>query len=197
MGFSRQEYWSVLPFPSPGDLPNPGIEPGSPAFQADALTSEPPGKPSVRGDTYFLRENPLISEDCLGRGGGYFPCCIWYFSWSQVTGAVLLYIVITSQRPLGGSPVDINISLPSSVEYSRSFAGCWDGKESACSAEDPSSILGSGRSLGERNGNLPVFLPGKSHGQRSLAGLVGYSQWGCTELDTTEQLTLSFSFTFS
>ena len=45
MGFSRQEYWSGVPFPSPGDLPNPGIEPGSPAFQADALTSEPPGKP--------------------------------------------------------------------------------------------------------------------------------------------------------
>ena len=41
MGFSRQEYWSGLPFPSPGDLPDPGIEPGSPALQADALTSEP------------------------------------------------------------------------------------------------------------------------------------------------------------
>ena len=45
MGFSRQEYWSGLPFPSPGDLPNPGIEPGSPSLQADALPSEPPGKP--------------------------------------------------------------------------------------------------------------------------------------------------------
>ena len=44
MGFSRQEYWSGLPFPSPGDLPDPGIKPGFPAFQADALTSEPPGK---------------------------------------------------------------------------------------------------------------------------------------------------------
>ena len=42
MGFSRQEYWSGLPFPSPGDLPNPGIEPGSPALQTDALPSEPP-----------------------------------------------------------------------------------------------------------------------------------------------------------
>ena len=41
MGFSRQEYWSGLPFPSPGDLPDPGIEPGSPALEADALTSEP------------------------------------------------------------------------------------------------------------------------------------------------------------
>ena len=45
MGFSRLEYWSGLPFPSPGNLPNPGIEPGSPAFQADTLTSEPPRKP--------------------------------------------------------------------------------------------------------------------------------------------------------
>ena len=44
MGFSRPEYWSGLPFPSPGDLPDPGIEPGSPMLQADALTSEPPGK---------------------------------------------------------------------------------------------------------------------------------------------------------
>ena len=45
MGFSRQEYWSGLPLPSPGDLPNPGIESGSPALQADTLTSEPPRKP--------------------------------------------------------------------------------------------------------------------------------------------------------
>ena len=44
MGFFRQEYWSGLPFPSPGDLPDPGVEPWSPPFQADALTSEPPGK---------------------------------------------------------------------------------------------------------------------------------------------------------
>ena len=45
MRFSRQEYWSGLPFPSPGDLPDPRIEPGSPALESDALTSEPPGKP--------------------------------------------------------------------------------------------------------------------------------------------------------
>ena len=45
MGFSRQEYWSGLPFPPPGDLPDPGIKLRSPALQADALTSEPPGKP--------------------------------------------------------------------------------------------------------------------------------------------------------
>ena len=48
MGLSRQECWSGLPFPSPGDLPDPGFEPGSPTLQADALPSEPPGKPHVK-----------------------------------------------------------------------------------------------------------------------------------------------------
>ena len=45
MGFSRQEYWSGLPCPSPGDLPDPGIKPGSPTLQMDSLPSEPPGEP--------------------------------------------------------------------------------------------------------------------------------------------------------
>ena len=48
MGFSRQEYWNGLPFPSPEDLPNPGIKPRSPTLKADALSSEPPGKSSMR-----------------------------------------------------------------------------------------------------------------------------------------------------
>ena len=45
MAFSNQEYWSGLPFPSPEDLPSPGIKPGSPALQADSSSSEPLGKP--------------------------------------------------------------------------------------------------------------------------------------------------------
>ena len=45
LGFSRQEYWSGFPFPSPGNLPDPGIEPGSPALQPDSLPPEPAGKP--------------------------------------------------------------------------------------------------------------------------------------------------------
>ena len=45
MEFSRQEYWSGWPFSSPGDLPDPGIKPGSPALQAGSLPPEPPGKP--------------------------------------------------------------------------------------------------------------------------------------------------------
>ena len=47
IGFSRQEYWSGVPSPSPGDLPDPGIEPQSPALQADALPSELPGRPTA------------------------------------------------------------------------------------------------------------------------------------------------------
>ena len=60
VGFSRQEYWSGLPFPSPEDLPNPGIELGSPALQADTLPSEPPGKPpgkAVSNPTLKLGRN--------------------------------------------------------------------------------------------------------------------------------------------
>ena len=51
MGFSRQEYWSGLPFPSPGGLPDPRIKPKSPTLHADALTSAPPGKPSIKVDS--------------------------------------------------------------------------------------------------------------------------------------------------
>ena len=61
MGFSRQESWSGLPFPSPGDLPNPGMEPRSPALQADSLPAEPQGKPLV------CAENAIHSLIMLGQ----------------------------------------------------------------------------------------------------------------------------------
>ena len=61
MEFSRQEYWSGLPFPSPGDLPDPGIEPGSPALQADSLPSEPPGKP-IKASEKVLPTTSSISD---------------------------------------------------------------------------------------------------------------------------------------
>ena len=48
MEFPRQEHWSGLPFPSPGDLPNPGIKPGSPALKADSLPSEPLGNAGIK-----------------------------------------------------------------------------------------------------------------------------------------------------
>ena len=54
MEFSRQEYWSGLPIPSPGDIPDPGIEPRSPALQADTLPSEPPGKTVFK---FYVKRN--------------------------------------------------------------------------------------------------------------------------------------------
>ena len=68
MGFSRQEYWSGLPFPSPGDLPDSGIEPRSPALQADTLTSEPPGKPSIVSGTDVFLEFPGFLYDPMNVG---------------------------------------------------------------------------------------------------------------------------------
>ena len=60
--FSRQEYWIGLPFPSPGDLPDPWIEPGSPALWADALSSEPPGNPSMTYNDVYMTSHISIYE---------------------------------------------------------------------------------------------------------------------------------------
>ena len=61
IGFSRQEYWSGLPFPSPGDLPNPGIEPVSPALQTDTLPSEPPGaQHTICRHTHYVKITTVI-----------------------------------------------------------------------------------------------------------------------------------------
>ena len=71
MEFSRQEYWNGLPFSSPGDLPDSGIEPGSPVLQADSIPSEPPGKP-LR--VHYFHLSSLISSltvvfvDCQIQG---------------------------------------------------------------------------------------------------------------------------------
>ena len=74
-GFSRQEYWSGLPFPSPGDLADPGSEPGSFALQADSLPSEPPGKPSAEASspwivTLWVKKTAIFA---------YGLCYLWWF----------------------------------------------------------------------------------------------------------------------
>ena len=81
MGFSRQEYWSGVPFPSPEDLPNPGIEPRSPTLQADALPSEPPGKP--------LRFGPEAKNTTVTPGEESVPAglAVWDPPPKRVEGA--------------------------------------------------------------------------------------------------------------
>ena len=107
MGFSRQEYWSGLPFPSPGDLPNPGVKPGSPTLQADSLLSESPAKPGaaekclerayrLRGmDASARREwkgvatgvqGPVFFQGALPP---FHPCAVQIFSFSHEVLAAL------------------------------------------------------------------------------------------------------------
>ena len=87
--FSRQRYWSGLPFPSPGDLPNPGIEPGSPALQADSLLTELQGKQMVKRmstmqetQVRFLGwEDPLEKEMAI-----HSRTIAWKIPWTEEPG---------------------------------------------------------------------------------------------------------------
>ena len=70
MGFSKQEYWSGLPFPSPEDLPDPGIEPGSPALQADSLPSGFPGGSDSKPFAYNVGDPGWLSGSGRSPGEG-------------------------------------------------------------------------------------------------------------------------------
>ena len=93
MGFSRQEYWSGLPFPSPGGLPSPGMEPGSPALQVDSLPTDSRGKP------YIAEEEPRTTvrvssgweelgvpgQDWLGPESLWSELGLWIgMMWNQI-----------------------------------------------------------------------------------------------------------------
>ena len=69
MKFSSQEYWSGLPFPSPGDLPDPGIEPASPAFAGRFFTTEPPGKANKFGRNTQNTHSHQLSTNYLYAAG--------------------------------------------------------------------------------------------------------------------------------
>ena len=75
MGLSWQEYWSGLPCPSLGDLPNPGIEPRSPTLQADSLSIEPTGKPQK----VFDWQNPGLNQGPLGLQSNSLPTELFWF----------------------------------------------------------------------------------------------------------------------
>ena len=128
MEFSRPRYWSRWPFLSPGDLPNPGIEPRSPALQVDSLLSEPRGKPKNTGVGSLSLLQQIFPTQGSNGNLLHFRQILYHLSHQ---GVPTLYL-----KPLsfGGFP-------HSSV-----------GEESAFNAGDPSSIPGSGRSPGEEIG---------------------------------------------
>ena len=138
MKFSRPDSWSGWPFPSPGDLPNPGIKPRSPALQADSLPEESPGKPKNTGvGSLSLLQQIFPTQE---SNWGLLLCRSPY-----VTGFP------------SGSAVK---NLPAVQEPQETWV-------QSLRREDP---------LEEKWQPTPVFLPGESHGQRSLAD---YSPWGC------------------
>ena len=90
MGFSRQEYWSGLPFPSPGDLPDPGIKPRSPTLEADALTSQPPGV--VPHLIQCIYTAGLPSVECKSYNSNNFSFLVLFF-YSYIPIPKILYMI--------------------------------------------------------------------------------------------------------
>ena len=135
MRFSRQKYWSGLPFPSPGDLPDPGIEPGSPALQAESLPTEPSGK----GSYIYTCVGNLLCRPGVG----------WQRVQHSFTAHPSDHSASCSLSAHGPLP-----HLSVCLHMSRWWLPCQlIGKERACNAGHPGSIPGLGRSPGEGNGN--------------------------------------------
>ena len=76
LGFPRQKYWSGLPFPSPGDLPDPRIKPESPVLQMNSLSSKPPGKPGLIHSSIQLRKQKYLSLGVVTQISGANICKI-------------------------------------------------------------------------------------------------------------------------
>ena len=112
MEFSRQEHWSGLPFPSPEGLPNPGVEPRSPALQEDSLLSEPPVKPH---HSRKVKRNSFMA-DFQGRQRGR-----WEMAWKQFLNALLS----CSKRNIKCSKRNIKCSKTHKLQsHSPSFCLC-------------------------------------------------------------------------
>ena len=155
-GFSRQEYWSGLPFPSPGDLPNPGIEPRSSTLQVDCLPLSHQRSSSPRVLIVVLFSS-TISQNILTiptEKEGHWKVI-------RKTGSI----------------------LNSSSQFTPAFENL-SGWRLVTSLRRPGFDPRVGKISWRRKWQpTPVLLPGKSHGRRSL---VGCRLWGRTESDLTE-----------
>ena len=104
VGFSQHEYWSGLPFPTPGDLPNPGIKSGSPGLQADSLSTEAPGKPVYKSAHVYIHPFIYISID------------VYFLLWTMAS-AGRFFTVKESGFPLGKPNPTLLYSFCYSVHY--------------------------------------------------------------------------------
>ena len=132
MGFSKQEYWSELPFPSPGDLPKPGIEPGSPTRQADSLSSEPLVQFSsvqfscqVMSNSLWPHESQHTRPPCPSPTSGVYsnPCPSSQWCHPAISSSVV---------PFSSCPH----SLPASGSFPMSQLFAWGGQSIGVSASE-------------------------------------------------------------
>ena len=200
MEFSSQEYWSGLPWPLPGDHPDPGIEPASPAVQADSLPLSHQGSPIHHADcsanqtvhVVSCKEQTLkeslfntdftLTKLCQGRFRLQYCSapCPNTFSWVDIeemkTNLHAVKVLLKGWE--FGTKIHWFSSGAVVKKESAMFA------EVACRRCRRLRFNPWIRKLSWKRNWLPtpVLLPGKSHGQRSL---VGYSPWGRKESDTT------------
>ena len=103
MEISRPEYWSGSPFPSPGDLPNPAIEPRSPSLQGDSLPAEPPGKPKNTGvGSLSLLQQIFLTQE-LNRGLLHCRRILYQLSYEgspngKTSKAFFVHLVVVSPK---------------------------------------------------------------------------------------------------
>ena len=150
MGFSRQECWSGLPFPSPGDLSNPGIKPGSPALEADTLTSEPPGSgenfTANSGHLYHLLKfltsyshlyNSLLENVPLNHS---FPLGLW-LTYHKETANLQRHMAPVRPQPLNRTPL-LYACSPCSLSFypCLSLGYCWADMPTSGSSVQFSSV---------------------------------------------------------
>ena len=127
VGFPRQEYWSGLPFPSSGYLPDPGIEPESPTLRADTLTSEPPGKPNmvIIQDNYSNLTRVMVTK-CVSQ---FFEAAQWMFNTIIVIVSIpysqkpSLFINISSLTWGKKHPDNFSMLVPRSLALSSRNSG--------------------------------------------------------------------------
>ena len=191
MGFSRQEYWSGLPFSSTGDLPDPGIELGSPALQADALPSKPPGKPELihaAAAAKLIQSCPTLCDPIDGSPpGSTIPGilqartlvgCHFLLSCMEVKSES----EVAQSCPTLSDPMDCSLlgSTIHGIFQARVLewvaivvSAYWGfpcgsaGGESACNVGDLGSIPGLGRSPGEGKG-CPLQYSGLGNSMECL-----------------------------
>ena len=212
MEFSRQEYWSWLPFSSPGDLPNTGIEPGSPALLADSLLTELWGKPMIKSRWYIKKQRHYFTDKGLSsQSYGFSSSHLWVWEldhkeswvlenwciWTVVLEKTLESLLDSKEiKPVQPKEISPEYSLKKGLMMKLKLqyfghlmqrVNHW--KRPWCwerfKAGEGNNKEGDAWMASLTDGHEFEQAPGVGDGQGSL---VCFSQWGRQDMDTTERL---------